>query len=391
MNDRYMQRRIAWHTEGYIDTDIVRTVALKKALENMDPVSLKRLLNTSYGLTPAYNAIQTMMALHELQRRNKEEKKMHKKQKVNGHVVHKLPKCENLYYTVEPENSRITVHVLKHDEGTGELYYYYYGYMQICTKQLGRHGYLQEEINWLIRRYSDTTSFKEEKIMKIKVKDLFKITVDGKTQQTISIFDDGVEPAWFYFEYDSAFKQDAIDSLLHYIGSMEIGVPHIQIINSSSCFPYRKIRYVTKDVTKDILMMLKRLGVFGDVTKHKICIEDVPSGVTGKLHIGGGEFSYGITRDELVAGSGSLYYYIPENRDPTVLEFKNGKYVRGDNDGGLTAFAPFNLWRSIFGDNRFYETWADVKKAVVEAINNRKIYVNAPHIPELKEENCYIK
>ena len=292
---------IQWYTERYIDTDTVWTVAVKKALENMDRVSLKRLLNEHFGLLPTQvSYMTTSLIWQELQRRNKEEKKM-----------------------------------------------------------------------------------------KNKVKDLFKITMDGETQQTISIFDNGVDPAWFEFEYDPAFKEDAINSLLHYIESMGIGIPPIHDING--CFFHHKIRYVTKDVTKDILAMLKRLGVFGDVTKHTICIEDIPSGVTGRLHIGRGKFGFGVTRNEIAVSRGAIYYYIPENRDPTVLEFKNGKYVRGDNDGGLTAFTPFNQWRSIFGDDHFYGTWADVKKAVVEAINNRKIYVNVPCIPDLIiEESCCI-
>lgn len=101
---------------------------------------------------------------------------MHKKDKVNGHVVHKLPKCENLYYTVEPENSRICVHMLKYDEGTGEPYYNYYGYMNIGAKQLGRHGYLDEQINYLVLKYSDITPIRnyleKEKIINEDLKAL---------------------------------------------------------------------------------------------------------------------------------------------------------------------------------------------------------------------------
>ena len=293
-------RMIKRYTDTVLSTDTVWAVAVKKALENMDRNSLKRLLNEHFGLLPTQlDYMTTSLIRYELQRRNKEEKKMRN-----------------------------------------------------------------------------------------KVKDLFKITMDGETQQTISIFANGVDPNWFEFEHGRDFKAESIELLLHYIVSMEIGIPTIYCI--SSCLSRHKIKYVTKDVTKDILTELMKMGVFGDVTKHIICIEDVPFGITGKLRIGRGEFGFGVTKNETAVKHGAVYYYIPENRDPTVLEFKNGKYVRGDNDGGLTAYAPFNLWNSIFGGCRFYETWADVKKAVVEAIDNRKIYVNVPCIPDLIEENCDI-
>lgn len=87
MIDAKMKRTMKWHTEGYIDTDVVRTVAIKKSLENMDRDSLRRLLNTSYGMTPAYDDILTMMVLQELQRRNKEEKKMEDKKYYSGSVA----------------------------------------------------------------------------------------------------------------------------------------------------------------------------------------------------------------------------------------------------------------------------------------------------------------
>ena len=89
----------------------------------------------------------------------KEEKKMHKKTKINGHVMHKLPKCEDLYYTVEPENGRIYVYKLAYiDSWTRESNYEYYGYINICANQLGRHGYLQDQVNYLAQRYSDNTT-----------------------------------------------------------------------------------------------------------------------------------------------------------------------------------------------------------------------------------------
>lgn len=86
MIDAKMRRTMKWHTDGYIDADVVRTVAIKKSLENMDRDSLRRLLNTSYGMTPAYDDILTMMVLQELQRRNKEEKKMEDKKYYSGSV-----------------------------------------------------------------------------------------------------------------------------------------------------------------------------------------------------------------------------------------------------------------------------------------------------------------
>lgn len=142
---------------------------------------------------------------------SKEEKKMHKKQKVNGHVVHKLPRCENLYYTVEPENSRICVHKLAYvDQWTLEPHYNFYGYMNICTKQLGRHGYLEAQIAFLSLKYSDITPirdyvayekltredlkalnntiFKEEKKMGEIKKD--RITLDASEDCQLELFKD---------------------------------------------------------------------------------------------------------------------------------------------------------------------------------------------------------
>lgn len=82
---------------------------------------------------------------------------MHKKGKVHGHVVHKLPRCVNLYYTVEPEHACIAVYILMYDPATGEPYYSEFEDISICTKNLGRHGYLEEQIEWISRRHSDLT------------------------------------------------------------------------------------------------------------------------------------------------------------------------------------------------------------------------------------------
>lgn len=154
---------------------------------------------------------------------SKEEKKMHKKTKVNGHVVHKLPKCENLYYTVEPENSRICVHNLAYvDQWTLEPHYNYYGYMNICTKNLGRHGYLQKQVTYLALRYSNITPirnylvnekltredlkalnntiFKEEKKMGEIKKD--RITLDASEDCQLELFK-GSNTIVFHFGNES--------------------------------------------------------------------------------------------------------------------------------------------------------------------------------------------
>lgn len=88
---------------------------------------------------------------------SKEEKKMRNKTKVNGHVIHKLPKCVGLYYTVEPEHSCIAVYILRFDPATGEYCYSEFEDITIRTAQLGRPGYLQEQIEWIARRHSDLT------------------------------------------------------------------------------------------------------------------------------------------------------------------------------------------------------------------------------------------
>lgn len=86
--------------------------------------------------------------------------KIHKKNKVNGHVVHRLPKCPGLYYTVEPEHSCIAVYRLKYDELNDGLCYAEFEDIAIHTSQLGRPGYLQEQIGWISKKH-----FKEEKKM----------------------------------------------------------------------------------------------------------------------------------------------------------------------------------------------------------------------------------
>lgn len=79
---------IKWFAEMYMDTDPVWTAAAKKALENMDRVSLKRLLNTHYGLLPTQvDYMTTLLIWDELQRRNKEKKKMEDKKYYSGSVA----------------------------------------------------------------------------------------------------------------------------------------------------------------------------------------------------------------------------------------------------------------------------------------------------------------
>lgn len=88
MIDAKMKRSMKWHTEGYISTDTVWVVAAKKALENMDRDSLKRLLNEQYGLWPTQADYMTKRLIWlELQRRNKEEKKMEDKKYYSGSVA----------------------------------------------------------------------------------------------------------------------------------------------------------------------------------------------------------------------------------------------------------------------------------------------------------------
>lgn len=87
MIDAGMKRRMKWHMEGYIDTDIPVALEVKEALENMDRDSLKRMLNTSYGLSPVIDRVLKTLIWKELQRRNKEEKKMEDKKYYSGSVM----------------------------------------------------------------------------------------------------------------------------------------------------------------------------------------------------------------------------------------------------------------------------------------------------------------
>lgn len=111
---------------------------------------------------------------------------MHKRHKVNGHVVHRLPKCPGLYYTVEPEHSCIAVYRLKYNEEYGELCYAEFEDVTICTKQLGRHGYLQEQIAWIAWKHNlNNTVFEEEKKMtEYYVIDVEMTYADCKTKDT---------------------------------------------------------------------------------------------------------------------------------------------------------------------------------------------------------------
>lgn len=88
MMDAKMKRTMKWHTEGYIDTDVVWEVAARKAIKNMDRDSLKRLLNEHFGLWPTQaDYMTTHLIWQELQRRNKEEKKMEDKKYYSGSVA----------------------------------------------------------------------------------------------------------------------------------------------------------------------------------------------------------------------------------------------------------------------------------------------------------------
>lgn len=174
---------------------------------------------------------------------------MHKKTKVNGHVVHKLPKCENLYYTVEPENSRICVHKLAYvDQWTLEPHYNYYGYMNICTKNLGRHGYLEDQIIFLSLRYSDIipvhnyldkekltrgdlealndTIFKEEKKMGEFKKD--RITLDASEGCYLELFN-GSNTILFHFGTESREVTVPDDYEIDW-GIKELGTCDLRII-----------------------------------------------------------------------------------------------------------------------------------------------------------------
>lgn len=74
MIDAKMKRTMKWHTEGYVDADVVREVAAKKALENMSTEDLKLVLNAHYGINPEpNNPIIEKIIIDELQRRNEEE------------------------------------------------------------------------------------------------------------------------------------------------------------------------------------------------------------------------------------------------------------------------------------------------------------------------------
>lgn len=86
---------------------------------------------------------------------SKEEKKMHKKAKVNGHVLHKLARsrCGDLYYTVEPEHGYIAVYIRMYDPAIGKHYYAEFEDINIRANQLGQHGYLQEQIERIARRH----------------------------------------------------------------------------------------------------------------------------------------------------------------------------------------------------------------------------------------------
>lgn len=89
MIDAKMKRTMKWHTEGsYIDTDMAWVVAAKKALKNLDRDSLRLLLNAHYGLLPTQaDYMTTFLIWQELQRRNKEEKKMENKKYYSGSVT----------------------------------------------------------------------------------------------------------------------------------------------------------------------------------------------------------------------------------------------------------------------------------------------------------------
>lgn len=351
---------------------------------------------------------------------------MHKKTKINGHVVHKLPRCENLYYTVEPENGLIRVHILKYDEGTGEPYYYYYGYMNICTKQLGCHGYLQKQVTYLVLKYSDITParnylekekltrddlkalndtiFEEEKKMtEYYVIDVEMTYADYKTKDTECL---QVRQTGNYFEipFDgpdcSEYRLNRLyERLLDYVNETKemfnIAFEKSDICSNSVLKITSPYVYISDRANREELCKMLTYAVEHKEYPYPICNAGL-SKVCFYLRECNNQkiyekvYSEGIdcviTIEGKVFRDGYYFDYIPEPRDIIKLRFMDGRlthYTLADDPNRELLPAPGNIPDAlyhIYKRDKPYQYVKELRESLYEIYSKRVMWQNASYV-----------
>lgn len=364
---------------------------------------------------------------------------MHKKHKVNGHVVHKLPRCVNLYYTVEPEHACIAVYILMHDPATGEPYYSEFEDISICAKNLGRHGYLEEQIEWISRRHSDNTARKilsriagmtperiyleheklvngpivlndtifkgEKKMTEYYVIDVEMTFNDYKTtateclqiRQTGNYFEipfDGpdcseyrlnrlAERLYDYVTYDTneMFRISLEKSEICSNSVLKITIPYCDNISDDE---YRK------ELCKMLTYAVEHKEYpypIGDAGLTKICFflrECDNRKIYKKVYSEGIDCT--ITIEGKVFRDGLYLDYIPEPRDIIKLRFMDGRlthYTLADDPNRELIAAPGNTPRTlyhIYKRDKPYRYVKELRAALHEIYSKRIMWENASYV-----------
>lgn len=356
--------------------------------------------------------------------------KMHKKTRVHGHVLHKLPKCVGLYYTVEPEHSCIAVYILMYDPATGEPYYSEFEDISICPRNLGRHGYLEEQINSIARRHSDYAAretlsrianmtpdciyiehekiinegFKEEKKMtEYYVIDVEMTFSDYKTTATECL---QVRQTGNYFEipFDgpdcSGYRLNRLyERLLDYVNKTKemfnIAFEKSDICSNSVLKITSPYAYITDGRNREELCKMLTYAVehkeypypIGDAGLSKVCFylrECNNQKIYEKV------YSEGIDCTIIIEGKvfrdGYYFDYIPEPRDIIKLRFMDGRlthYTLADDPNRELLPAPGNIPDAlyhIYKRDKPYRYVKELRASLHEIYNKRVMWQNASYV-----------
>lgn len=370
---------------------------------------------------------------------SKEEKKMHKKQRIHGHVVHKLvrSRCGDLYYTVEPEHSCIAVYILMYDPAIGEPYYSEFEDITISTAQLGRPGYLQEQIEWIARRHSDhPESEVTERIAASQIRDHFKYIMPNKDVETLAnelfkeekkmteyyvidveMTDDDlktkrteclqIRQSGNYFEipFDcpadiSEYRLDRLEKCLHdYIletnKKFRVSVEKSNICSNAILKITTPYDDISDDANREELCKMLTYAVehgeypypIGNADLTKICFylrECENHEIYKKVYSKG--IDCAITIEGKVFRDGLYFDYIPEPRDIIKLRFMDGRlthYTLADDPKreliASTGNTPGALYH-IYKRDKPYQYVKELRASLHEIYSKRVMWRNASYV-----------
>lgn len=352
---------------------------------------------------------------------------MHKKQRIHGHVVHKLPKCVGLYYTVEPEHSCIAVYILMYDPATGEPYYSEFEDIGIHAKNLGRHGYLQEQIKWIALRHSDITPtrnylekekltmgdlkalkdtiFKEEKKMtEYYVIDVELTDGDLKTKRTTCL---QIRQTGNHFEipFDgpdiSEYRLDRLyerlyDYIMYDVNKMfNIALKKSEICSNSVLEITTPYADISDEANREELCKMLTYAAehneypasASNVGLSKICFylrECKNRKIYEKVYSEGIDCT--ITIEAKVVRDGFFFDYIPEPTDIVKLRFMDGRlthYTLAGNPNRELIAAPGNtpgVLYHIYKRDKPYRYVKELRALLDEIYRKRVMWKNASYV-----------